>query len=130
MRRELKCAGCGESLIIEGDDFYLGYASAMCPSCCRGFAHPGSSDEAVITGITLANVRAIVREELANARTDDEKKKTPRYAWRCRRCGMDFESTSNGLTDIIRHAIHTHFRDPSQCVEMVNVITGERVEGF
>ncbi len=63
MKRELKCAGCGESLIIEGDDFYLGYSSVICPACCRGLAYPGPSP-----AITPDEVRSIVREELAAAK--------------------------------------------------------------
>ena len=68
MKRQLKCAGCGESLIIEGDDFYLGNAIVVCPSCCRALACPGPSDESVITAMTPDKVRAIVREELAAAK--------------------------------------------------------------
>ena len=65
MKRELKCAGCGESLIIEGDDFYLGNAIIVCPTCCGRLAVPAFPHMSVITP---DDVHAIVREELLAAK--------------------------------------------------------------
>ena len=65
MKKRIMCAGCLETLCVEGDDFYLGNAIVVCPSCCRKFVYHGAHDE---SAITLDDVRAVVREELANAR--------------------------------------------------------------
>ena len=65
MKQGLKCAGCHETLVVEGEDFYLGNAIVVCPSCCRRIAVPALPRE---SAITLDDVRAVIREELANSR--------------------------------------------------------------